>query len=95
MSIFKNRLNLIPVAALLCSVAGAVLIACHILIPGIVVAAVGLVFGIVTRAIEKKCALYEALAYWAFVLSIVLFIISGIGFAGYTVWDYVNSRDIG
>lgn len=95
MSIFKNRMNFIPLAALICSVIGVALVAFHILIPGAAVVSAGLILGIVTRAIEKKRDLCEALAYWAFALGIVLFIIALLGFAGYTVWDFVNSKDIG
>lgn len=95
MSIFKNRMNLIPLFALICSVIGVILTACHILIPGAAAVSAGLILGIVTRVIEKKQNLNEALAYWAFALGITLFIVGVLGFIGYNIWDYVNGKDIG
>lgn len=93
--IFENRFNFIPLAALSFSVVGTILVACHVLIAGVAVAAVGLACGIVTRVFEKRYGLCEILAYWAFVLGIVLMIVCVLGFAGYTVLDLVNSKDVG
>lgn len=87
--------DLLSVTTLLISVLGVILVACHILIAGLVISSIGLICSIITRIYEKKLSLNERLAYWAEMLGIVLFIVCCFGFAGYTVWDIVNSKDVG
>lgn len=90
-----KKADLIPAFSLLLSVVGAILVACHLLIPGLVVSSLGLIAAIFTWITEKKFGMNPCLSYWAEMLGIVLFIISCLGFAGYTVWDYVKMKDVG
>lgn len=90
-----NYYNLIPIAALVLDLAGIILIACHVLVPGLVVAVLGLACGIATKVLEKKKELNERLAYWSFVLSFVCLFIAAVGFAGYTVLDMILERELG
>ena len=90
-----NKYDLIPVSALVLNVVGALLIGLHVLIPGLIIAILGLAAGITTRVLEKKLGMTEIIAYWAFVLSIILTVLSLLGFAGYTLWDYIFAKQIG
>ena len=89
-----TKADLIPAVTLLMSVVGTILVACHVLSAGMVFAAIGLAGSIYTRVAEKKLGLNEVLAYWAEMLGIVLFIVCCFGFLGYSVWDYVASKDL-
>ena len=89
-----TKADLIPAVTLLMSAIGTILVACHVLIVGIVFAALGLAGSIYTRIAEKKLGMNEVLAYWAEMLGIVLFIVCCLGFLGYSVWDYVASKDL-
>ncbi len=91
----KNKYNFIPVSVLSVSVIGAVLVACHVLLPGLILAAVGLAGGIVAKVLERRLNMRELLVFLAFIIGIVLFVASVAGFAAYTVLDYVNLKDIG
>ena len=91
----KNKYNFIPVSVLSVSVIGAVLVACHVLLPGPILAAVGLAGGIVAKVLERRLNMRELLVFLAFIIGIVLFVASVAGFAAYTVLDYVNLKDIG
>ncbi len=89
-----TKADLIPALTLLMSAVGTVLVACHVLVVGLIFAAIGLAGGIYTRVAEKKLGMNEVLAYWAEMLGIVLFIVCCMGFAGYSVLDYVTSKDL-
>ncbi len=91
----KNKYVLIPVASLFLSVVGPILVACHVLLPGIIISVFGLIGGVVVKALERRLTLPELLAFIAFIVGILLFVISIVGFTAYTVLDYVNIKDIG
>ncbi len=91
----KNKYNIIPIASLSVSVVGVVLVACHVLLPGLILAIIGFGGGIAAKVLERKLALIELLAFLALVIGILLLVVSVAGFAAYTVLDYVNLKDIG
>lgn len=92
--LFENKYNFIPLAALVFSFAGVVVTAFNILVVGIILSAIGLAVGIATKILEKKVNLNERLAYWGFTLSIILFVVSALAFAGYSVYNYVWDKNL-
>lgn len=90
-----NKFDLIPLSAILLNVVGALLVGLHVLVPGLIISVIGLAAGITTRVLEKKLGMTEIIAYWAFVISIILTVLSLLGFAGYTLWDYIFAKQIG
>lgn len=91
----KNKYNLLPIASLTFSVVGAVLVACHVLLPGIIIAAIGFAGGVVVKALERRLTIAEILSFLALIIGIFLLVLSITGFAAYTVLDYINLKDIG
>lgn len=91
----KNKYNFLPIVSLILSLIGAVLVACHILLPGIILAGIGFVGSIIIRMLKNKLNISELLCFLSLIISAFLLIASAVGFTAYSVWDYVSSKDIG
>ena len=91
----SNKFDLISIVSMAVTVLGAILVASHVLIAGLVVAGVGMLAAIVGYILKGKLNMNVNWAYIALTVTIILFIFTAIGFAGYTTWDIYKAHDFG
>ncbi len=89
----KDKLNL-STAALALSIIGGILVACKLLIVGLVLAVIGLVLSIVGFVRRGEMSINVYLAYWCMIACITILFLSGLGATGYTVYDMIMGHDV-
>lgn len=89
-----NIVDYIPLIIVAICLAGGILVACHLQLAGLIVAGIALVVQIVLYRLKSKVKFNIYIVYWSLVACVAIFLLSILGFAGYTVWDIYTEHDV-
>ncbi|MBO4990115.1 MAG: hypothetical protein J6D37_07275 [Clostridia bacterium] len=89
-----NAIDFLPLGIVLLGLIGGILVAAHVQLAGLIIAIVALAAEITVYCLKGKLKLNVYVAYWSLVACAGIFLLSLLGFAGYTVWDIYSEHDV-